>query len=94
MENNITDMEKRIAEFAYYEKIAIPQAKELEELYKAGYDIEPALKGRIEGIYHTTKMVEFIKNGDADGIAKLIEETAKANAGLKKADDILTDMGF
>jgi hypothetical protein len=84
MNNTITDMEKRIADLAYSEKISIPQAKDLERLYKAGYDIEPALKGRIDGLTRGKKMVQYVVDGNADGIAKLIEETKEEDALIEK----------
>ena len=88
------DMEIKIADLASNEKIAIPQAKKLAVLLEQGYDIEPALKGRIEGFDYTTAMVQYVKDGNADAIAKLIEDTAKEDAVLERTAKWLDEMGF
>ena len=88
------DMEIKISDLASNEKIAIPQAKKLEKLCQEGYDVEPALKGRIEGFDRTTAMVEYVKSGDADAIAKLIEDTAKEDEILKRTAKLLDEMGI
>lgn len=93
MENKITEMEKKLADLAYYEKIGMPQAKKLAVLLKQGYDIEPALKGRIEGFDRTTAMVQYVKDGNADAIAKLIEDTAKEDVVLERTAKLLDEMG-
>ena len=93
MENKITEMEKKLADLAYYEKIGMPQAKKLAILLEQGYDIEPALKGRIEGFDRTTAMVQYVKDGNADAIAKLIEDTAKEDVVLERTAKLLDEMG-
>ena len=93
MENKITEMEKKLADLAYYEKIGMPQAKKLAVRLEQGYDIEPALKGRIEGFDRTTAMVQYVKDGNADAIAKLIEDTAKEDVVLERTAKLLDEMG-
>ena len=83
MEN--MNMQERIVDLAWHDKISLPQAKALEQLNKEGYNVEPALKGRIVGFSNTMLMIKMVKENDEEGIAKLIAETEEAEKYLKEA---------
>lgn len=68
------ELKVKIADFAYREKICVPQAQVLDRLVDEGYDLEPALAGCIDGFSKIRKMVDYIKSGNKEGIGELIEQ--------------------
>ena len=71
---NKDELKVKIADFAYREKICVPQAQVLDRLVDEGYDVEPALAGCIDGFSKIEKMVEYIKSGNKKGIQMLIAQ--------------------
>jgi hypothetical protein len=83
------EMKVKIADFAYEEKICVPQAFELDKLVDEGYDVTPALAGRILGFSKTRLMCQYVKEGNVEGINQLIKET---EADDKFVEEFLPEM--
>lgn len=68
-------MKNRIYQMEYDNLISNEQGYHLLRLYDEGFDITPALKGRISGIHRAIRMEQYMRSGDLEGVNKLIEET-------------------
>lgn len=68
-------MIKKLYEMEYENLITNEQAYELRRLFSEGYDITPALKGKIGGIGRAREMDKCIRTGNLKRIDELIGET-------------------
>lgn len=66
-----------ITRLEYEGKITANQGYQLRRLAKEGYDVSPALEGRISGIRRCTEMDKCIRTGNINRIMELIEETRR-----------------
>ena len=73
------EIKRRVIALEFEGKISHEQGYRLRQLVDEGCDIEPVLTGRIDGIGRCLRMADAIREGDADIIQILIDET-KADA--------------